>query len=126
MWSRICTTWPEKPHIGNCGVPFMNSTTSFDLTSLSMNWSMLMICLVCVRRLCRVILPSDVGCRTGPRQTGLADRLPLRNASLQCQGVQFPAHFGPERLVNDLVLLYARFATKRLRDHGRGIVIAVA
>src|SRR5262245_2571192 len=38
-WSRICTTWPEKPHIGNCGVPFMNSTTSFAFTSLSMNCS---------------------------------------------------------------------------------------
>src|SRR5665647_50858 len=36
-WSRICTTWPENPHCGNCGVPFMNSTTSFAFTSLSMN-----------------------------------------------------------------------------------------
>src|SRR5580700_4981952 len=41
MWSRIWTTWPENPHCGNCGVPFMNSTTSFDFTSLSMNCSML-------------------------------------------------------------------------------------
>src|SRR5581483_54694 len=41
MWSRICTTCPENPHCGNCGVPFMNSTTSFDFTSLSMNCSML-------------------------------------------------------------------------------------
>src|SRR5215470_3857206 len=41
MWSRICTTWPEKPHCGNCGVPFMKRTTSFDFTSLSMNCSML-------------------------------------------------------------------------------------
>src|SRR5215213_12000776 len=40
-WSRICTTWPEKPHCGNCGVPFMNKTTSFDFTSFSMNFSML-------------------------------------------------------------------------------------
>src|SRR5215467_3604950 len=39
-WSRIWTTWPENPHIGNCGVPFMNSTTSLPLTSLSMNCSM--------------------------------------------------------------------------------------
>src|ERR1700719_3969291 len=38
-WSRICTTWPEKPHIGNCGVPFMNSTTSLPFSSLSMNCS---------------------------------------------------------------------------------------
>src|SRR6516164_11233175 len=35
----ICTTCPEKPHIGNCGVPFMNSTTSLLLTSFSMNCS---------------------------------------------------------------------------------------
>src|SRR5580704_11343524 len=41
MWSRIWTTCPENPHCGNCGVPFMNSTTSFDFTSLSMNCSML-------------------------------------------------------------------------------------
>src|SRR5215470_2445001 len=40
MWSRICTTWPENPHCGNCGVPFMNSTTSLAFTSLSMNCSM--------------------------------------------------------------------------------------
>src|SRR3954447_2888897 len=36
MWFRIWTTWPEKPHIGNCGVPFMKSTTSSDFTSVSM------------------------------------------------------------------------------------------
>src|SRR5215475_1432122 len=40
-WSRICTTWPENPHCGNCGVPFMNSTTSLPLTSLSIHCSML-------------------------------------------------------------------------------------
>src|SRR5436309_9207898 len=43
MWSRICTTCPEKPHCGNCGVPFINSTTSFDFTSFSMNCSMLIV-----------------------------------------------------------------------------------
>src|SRR5882672_7967807 len=47
MWSRICTTWPEKPHCGNCGVPFMNSTTSFDFTSWSMNCSMLIFASFC-------------------------------------------------------------------------------
>src|SRR5215471_1507325 len=41
MWSRICTTWPENPHWGNCGVPFMNSTTSLPFTSLSIHCSML-------------------------------------------------------------------------------------
>ena len=33
--SKICTTWPEKPHCGKSGVPFINSTTSFDFTSFS-------------------------------------------------------------------------------------------
>src|SRR5215210_1772595 len=41
-WSKICTTWPENPHIGNCGVPFMNSTTSLLFSSLSMNCSIAM------------------------------------------------------------------------------------
>src|SRR4030081_3699791 len=43
MWPKICTTWPEKPHCGNCGVPFMNSTTSLFFTSLSMNCSIAMM-----------------------------------------------------------------------------------
>src|SRR6266404_3836720 len=46
----ICTTCPEKPHCGNCGVPFMNSTTSFDFTSLSMNCSMLIFTSFCLLR----------------------------------------------------------------------------
>src|SRR5574343_652258 len=33
---RICTARPEKPHIGNWAVPFMNSTTGLDLTRVSM------------------------------------------------------------------------------------------
>src|SRR5262252_2852652 len=53
-WSRIWTTWPENPHIGNCGVPFMNSTTSLDFTSLLMNWSMAIDC----------VLVSGAGSRT--------------------------------------------------------------
>src|SRR5258705_4702060 len=61
MWSRICTTWPEKPHCGNCGVPFMNSTTSFAFTSLSMNCSMLILASFC-RRMPPAAWPS----RTGP------------------------------------------------------------
>src|SRR5580704_11798353 len=47
MWSRIWTTCPENPHCGNCGVPFMNSTTSFDFTSLSINCSMLILASFC-------------------------------------------------------------------------------
>src|SRR5437016_2124082 len=37
-----CTGSDLKPHIGDCGVPFMNSTTLLLLTSFSMNLSMLM------------------------------------------------------------------------------------
>ncbi len=33
---RICTTAAEKPHCGNTGVPFMNSTTGLPFTSSSM------------------------------------------------------------------------------------------
>src|SRR5688500_19480934 len=29
---RTCTARAEKPHCGNCGVPFMNSTTGCDVT----------------------------------------------------------------------------------------------
>src|SRR6185437_6643906 len=34
-WSRICTTCPEKPHIGNCGVLFMKGTPQFPMCGFS-------------------------------------------------------------------------------------------
>lgn len=37
---------------------------------------------------------------------------PRRCAGLQRQGVEFVAHLGLERLVDDLVLLHARFSPK--------------
>ena len=33
---RIWIARPEKPHIGNCAVPFMNSTTGLPFTRVSM------------------------------------------------------------------------------------------
>ena len=33
---RICTARPEKPHMGNEALPFMNRTMSLPLTSWSM------------------------------------------------------------------------------------------
>ncbi len=37
---------------------------------------------------------------------------PRRCAGLQRQGVKFVAHLGLERLINDLMLLHARFSPK--------------
>src|ERR1700735_2620774 len=34
-YSRIWITWPENPHCGNSGVPFMNRTTGFSEISFS-------------------------------------------------------------------------------------------
>src|ERR1700733_15148403 len=51
---------------------------------------------------------------------------PLRDAGLQCQRMQLAAHFSLERVIDDLVLLDARFAAEGFGDDGRGIVIAVA
>ena len=49
-----------------------------------------------------------------------------RRPSLQGERVKLAAHFGPKRVVNDLVLLDARFAAKRFGDNGCRIVVAVA
>src|ERR1700689_4996036 len=46
-------------------------------------------------------------------------------AGLQRQRVQFAAHFALERRVNDLVLLDARFAAKRLGNDRGGIMVAI-
>ena len=40
--------------------------------------------------------------------------------------MQFSAHFGLERLIDDLVLLLARLPANRFGDHGRGIVVAIS
>src|SRR5580704_5165362 len=50
----------------------------------------------------------------------------FRRAGLQRQRMQLAAHFGLERLVDDLVLLDSGFAAKRFGDHGCGIMVAVA
>src|SRR5438552_11742071 len=115
MCSRICTIWPENPHIGACGVPFMNNTTSLPLTSLSMNCSMLMGCPVCAAAALRAAF-------SGSRPP----KLPLRRAGLQGERVQLAAHFGLERLIDDLVLLHPRLAAEGFRQHGGGIVVAVS
>src|SRR3954453_20244593 len=116
MWSRICTTWPENPHCGNCGVPFMNSTTSLPFTSLSMNCSMLMFRLTLpfgwplARKSVdlRYMVPRG-RCHPIPARAGLA----LRRARLQRQSVQDAPHLPLQGLVDELVLLHARLALER-------------
>ena len=50
----------------------------------------------------------------------------LWSARLERERVQLAPHLLLERLVNDLVLLHARFSAKRLGKHGRRVVVPVA
>src|SRR5882724_80454 len=121
MWSRICTTWPENPHCGNCGVPFMNSTTSLDFTSLSMNCSMLMVSsYACSRRGGQILAPNVA------QDSADSQRASVRNPRLQRQRMERTAHLALQRFIYDLVLLHARLAAERGGDHGCGIMVAVA
>jgi hypothetical protein len=45
---------------------------------------------------------------------------------LQRKRVQHAAHLALQRLIDDLVLLDAGFSAERFRDHGRGIMVAIA
>src|SRR5437763_2217171 len=110
-WSRICTTWAENPHIGNCGLPFMNSTTSLLFTSLSMNWLMAMAFSFRAQVVRTVVLTL---------------KLRFRQPSLHGKDVQRTPHLALQGVVNKLVLLNPRFAAKAFRQHGRGIMVAVA
>src|SRR6266581_6965451 len=127
--------------MGNCGVPFMNTTTSLPLTSLSMNCSMPMIRSSWgprpVRRLCSArpaesqdptgtLLGSHFLRKTGVHFSGKCSKSRLRHAGLQRQRVQGPTHLPLEGLVDQLVLLHPRLAAKRLGDHGGGVMVAVA
>src|ERR1700676_2196465 len=66
--------------------------------------------------------PRSLSPAMSPLPAGLA----LRYPGLQRQRVQHPAHLALQRLVDDLVLLDPGFAAERLRNHGRGIVVAIA
>src|SRR5436190_10452688 len=50
----------------------------------------------------------------------------FRHTSLQRQGVQRATHLALQGLVNDLMLLNPGLAAEGFRDHGRGIMIAIA
>ena len=84
-----------------------------------------------VTRLCwcgtitRNIAPRGLSAPSSPpsrRQVSATSGYP----GLQRQRVQHAAHLALQRLIDDLVLLHAGLAAEGLRDHGRGIVVAVA
>src|SRR6266581_4627621 len=89
----------------------MNSTTSLLFTSLSMNWLMAMAFSLS---------------RAGYRAVVLTLKLPFRQPSLQGKGVQRTPHLALQGVVNKLVLLNPRFTAKALRQHGGGIMVAIA
>jgi hypothetical protein len=60
------------------------------------------------------------------RAVVLTLKLPFRQPSLQGKGVQRTPHLALQSVVNKLVLLNPRFATEALRQHGSGIVVAIA
>src|SRR5687767_16037912 len=97
----MATARLEKPHCGNSGVPFMNSTTSWLLTMSAMR--------ACGSDMARVPFASLVGNRGG-----------------QLQGVERAAHPALERGVDRLVLGDARLALEAVPDHMGGVVVAVA
>src|SRR5687767_15908255 len=97
----MATARLEKPHCGNSGVPFMNSTTSWLLTMSAMR--------ACGSDMARVPFASLVGNRGG-----------------QLQGVQRAAHAAFQRGIDRLVLGHARLALEAVPDDVRGVVIAVA
>src|SRR6476646_7440088 len=90
--SRMATARLEKPHCGNSGVPFMNSTTSWSLTIWQMR-----------------VLASDMAGGPEWRFLGMSGG----NGGGQLQGVQLAAHAVSERLVDQLVLLHPALAGKR-------------
>src|SRR5258708_6808395 len=112
--------------MGICGVPFMNTTTSLLLTSLSMNCSMPMAPILFSAR------PRWGGDRFVPY---VADRQPkpkpprrsrLRYARLKGKRMQRAAHLPAQGFVHQLVLLHPRLAAERFGDHRRRIMVAVA
>src|SRR6516165_8859540 len=52
-------------------------------------------------------------------------RLTRWRPGLQRESMQLASHLALERLIDDLVLLHARLAAKRLRDHRGGVVVAI-
>src|SRR4051812_37228597 len=103
-WLSTSTTAAEKPHWGNTGVPFMNSSTSF--------------------------LPISSRMRSNTSLIGNSQDLTLnirrsapRRHGGQLQGVQHAAHAIAQRPIDHLVLLDLGLAGKgRRNDRGRPMV----
>src|SRR4029453_5901581 len=99
------TTAAEKPHCGNTGVPFMNSSTSFLPISSRMRsntWGSLI----------SISWGATQGPRSGRGSVGnIRFSGPLRHGG-QFQGVQHAAHAPAQGAVDHLVLLDLGFAGK--------------
>src|SRR5258708_4833417 len=107
-WLSTSTTAAEKPHCGNTGVPFMNSSTSFLPISSRMRSNTSLMSET----------PEDLTLNIG--RSGL-----LRHGGeLEC--VENAAHPAAQRAIDHLVLLDLRLAGEGRRNHRGGIVIAVA
>src|SRR5215469_1453764 len=74
---------------------------------------------------CAASLLVNIGTPWASNTPGCFRRSRIRHASLQGERMERIAHLPLERPVDKLVLLNPRFATKRFRDHGRRIVVAV-
>src|SRR5687767_7695088 len=95
--------------MGNCGVPFMNRTTSLDFTSASMIW-----------------LASAMGCSCPRRSRRQAYRLSIVGClGRQRKGVQHATHATLQRCIDHLMLLDPGLALEGGRDHGGRIVVPV-
>src|SRR6266850_877548 len=109
------TTAAEKPHCGNTGVPFMNSSTSclpISSRMRSKTWGSL-ISISSMRHRGR-----GSGLNIGPSG-------PLRHGG-QFKGMQHTAHAVAQRAIDHLVLLNLGFAGEGCGNDRGGIVVAVA
>src|SRR6185503_18327992 len=104
---RHSTTAAEKPHCGNTGVPFMNSSTSFLPISSRMrsNTSLMSISWSSAQEAAELI--PNIG------RSGL-----LRHGG-QFEGMQHAAHAAAQRAIDHLVLLDLGLAGESRRNHGR-------
>src|SRR3954471_4077007 len=87
----------EKPHCGNRAVPFMKSTTSFDLTMSPMRlWA------------------------------SVTFNLHIRHCGFELQCVKLSPYAPPERGIDCLMLLDAAHSGEAAAYHARGIMVPVA
>src|SRR6202047_3330127 len=102
-------TWPEKPHCGKSGVPFMNKTTS--LVSI-VDWISSLIAIAGSFQITVFAWKMRGNLR---RRTGL-----------KLQRMQFATHGAAERFVDELMLLELGFADEFRGNDDRRIMVVVA